>query len=81
MQNGLEDARSLQELVNILLKATTKHNTEMSVSHETALEVVTRRVQDEMEPVITALASALSSSASLQNHLVGCSTDTLDTVI
>lgn len=70
MKSGVEDAQNLQQLLNVLLNTVLNANAEVAASHEMMLSNVKDRTESEVAFVMAALASAATSSTSLQNQMV-----------
>ena len=70
VKSGLEDARSLHQLITMLIRTTKESAADIASSHETALEVATQRANTEVEVFVTALTTAMASSISLQDQMV-----------
>ncbi|KAK1989091.1 nuclear membrane fusion protein Kar5 [Colletotrichum cereale] len=67
MRDGLEDAQSLHQLLGILLKTVMSNNAEVATSQEMALATIRERTDSEVAVVMSAIATAAASSASLQS--------------
>ncbi|KAJ4192600.1 hypothetical protein NW755_003747 [Fusarium falciforme] len=69
VRSGLEDARSLHQLITMLVRTTKESAVDIASSHETALEVATQRANSEVDVFVTALTAAMASSVSLQDQM------------
>ncbi|KAK2004968.1 nuclear membrane fusion protein Kar5 [Colletotrichum falcatum] len=67
IKDGLEDARSLHQLLGVLLKTVMSNNAEVAASQEMALENLRENTNSEIAIVVSTLATAAASSASLQS--------------
>ncbi|KPM42536.1 hypothetical protein AK830_g3973 [Neonectria ditissima] len=66
VKGGLEDARSLQQIMAVLLRATMDATAEVAASHSNALQAVTHNANNEVGVLMNALNAAMESSVSLQ---------------
>ncbi|KAK5987815.1 hypothetical protein PT974_11949 [Cladobotryum mycophilum] len=64
-----EEAKTLEELLAMLVRTVHAQNSEMVQSHETSLRVSTEKVSNEIGVVMTSLAAVLMSSTSLQKEI------------
>lgn len=76
INGGLQNAEALQQLLAALVKMAAESHSEVAFAHQQSVELVTRKTKNEVEVLMTAMASAMASSAALQNqivsHLVSC---------
>ncbi|KAH7151823.1 hypothetical protein B0J13DRAFT_619442 [Dactylonectria estremocensis] len=77
-EGGLENARGLQQLLAALLRATTDATAEVAASHESALQVATRNVNNEIEALISAISVASSFGLALHNQMEATQSKTKD---
>ncbi|POR38305.1 Nuclear membrane fusion protein Kar5 [Tolypocladium paradoxum] len=70
VRDGLDDAKSLQQLLTVLLATVLDNGNKIARSHESALQVVSKQAGDEFGAVMATLGAAIISSASLQRELV-----------
>ncbi|KAH7161431.1 hypothetical protein EDB81DRAFT_644198 [Dactylonectria macrodidyma] len=68
-EGGLENARGLQQLLAVLLRATTDATAEVAASHKSAIQIVTQNANHEMEVLTSALSAAVSYSLVLHNQM------------
>ncbi|KAK7421528.1 hypothetical protein QQZ08_009943 [Neonectria magnoliae] len=66
VKGGLEDAKSLQQIMAVLLRTTMDATAEVAASHGTALQAATHNANHEVRELISALNAAVASSVSLQ---------------
>ncbi|KAI8687346.1 hypothetical protein NCS56_00307100 [Fusarium sp. Ph1] len=69
VRSGLEDARSLHQLITMLIRTTKESAADIASSHETALEVATQKASSEVDVFVTVLTAAMASSVSLQDQM------------
>ncbi|KAK2031443.1 nuclear membrane fusion protein Kar5 [Colletotrichum zoysiae] len=67
LRDGLENAQNLHQLLAILVKTVMSNNAEVAASQEMALVNFRERTSSEVAVVMSTLATAAASSASLQN--------------
>lgn len=70
-RNGVESARSLQQVITALLRTVLESNTAVAAAHEGALEKMTQRANTEISVVMATLTAAAATSAALYDQLVG----------
>ncbi|KAF4979317.1 hypothetical protein FZEAL_4458 [Fusarium zealandicum] len=69
IRDGLEDARSLHQLLALLIRETKENAAAVASSQEIALQTVTQRANSEIDVFMTALTAAVASSVSIQGQL------------
>ena len=70
VNEGLENAASLQQILAVLMKTVVEGNSQVAFAQQQSLEHVSSRTNKEMAVFMTAMAAAVASSASLQNEIV-----------
>lgn len=69
IKHGMEHAVTLEQMLAVLLQTVADSNTEVVAAHEQSVELVTRKVNDELSSFVAVVASAAASSAILQNQI------------
>lgn len=70
IKEGLDDAANLQQLLTILVQTVLDNNAKLAESHTTSLQTASQQVGNEVGIIMTALATAVVSSSSLNEELV-----------
>lgn len=70
LQGGLESAENLQQMLMVLMKTALEGNSRVAAAQEQSLERVTQRANEDLAVFMTAMASAVTTSASLQGEIV-----------
>lgn len=70
INGGLQNAEALQQLLATMVKMAADSHSQVASAHEQSLELVTRKTHNEVEVLVTAMASAMASSVALQNQIV-----------
>lgn len=68
--HGLEDVRSLHDLINTLIQTVHENHVAVSSSHEVAIQSMTQKTERDMSFVLSALAAVAASTSTLQNEMV-----------
>jgi hypothetical protein len=80
---GLEDAAALQQLLKVIIDAALDRNSQVAAAHEQSLsraqdvDSVTERVSDQVNRLVSIVATAVASSSTLQYQLVSGSYTTV----
>ncbi|KAF4461679.1 nuclear membrane fusion kar5 [Fusarium albosuccineum] len=69
VRSGLEDARSLHQLIDLLIRTTKENAAAVISSHETSMKMVSKNANSEIDIFMTALTAAVASSVSLQSQM------------
>ncbi|KFA61519.1 hypothetical protein S40285_04536 [Stachybotrys chlorohalonatus IBT 40285] len=69
IKNGLNDAKSLQDLVAALINTITEKSMAMATIQESALQIASQQINNEVSNVITILATVAHSSAAMQKDI------------
>ncbi|KAJ3528267.1 hypothetical protein NM208_g10282 [Fusarium decemcellulare] len=69
VRSGLEDARSLHQLIDLLIRTTKENTAAVISSHETSMQIVSKNANSEIDVFMTALTAAVASSVSLQSQM------------
>jgi hypothetical protein len=69
IKHGMEHAVTLEQMLAVLLKTVAERNSQVIAVHEESVELVTRKVNDELASFVAVVASAAASSAMLQEHI------------
>ncbi|KAF4979803.1 hypothetical protein FDECE_18001, partial [Fusarium decemcellulare] len=69
VRSGLEDARSLHQLIDLLIRTTKENAAAVISSHETSMQIVSKNANSEIDIFMTALTAAVASSVSLQSQM------------
>ncbi|KAM4063080.1 tht1-like nuclear fusion protein [Hirsutella rhossiliensis] len=67
--NGLQSAKRLQQLLERLLATALESNERITRSHESALQLVHKRVGDDVGAVMTTLGAAIAATTGLQREI------------
>ncbi|KAH7359174.1 hypothetical protein B0T11DRAFT_341331 [Plectosphaerella cucumerina] len=67
--HGLQDVRSLQHLINLLMQTVLENNAAVSASHELSVQSMSQKTNQDMMVVMSALAAVAQSTSSLQNEM------------
>lgn len=70
-QDGLQHAENLQHLLSVLLANVLESNSQLAFAHEQSLQQASQRVNDDMEALMAVVSTAIASSSSLQQQIVG----------
>lgn len=73
MQNNLQDAGDLQQLLRVLLKTVLENQSSISSSHAQSLSVLTEKADEELSGLMVIAAAAVASAAALQTQIVSSS--------
>ncbi|KAK5653333.1 hypothetical protein OQA88_9024 [Cercophora sp. LCS_1] len=68
-RNGLEEAETLQRLINMLLKRAVEGNAELASAHELSVRKASVMASDEIGAMAAIVATAAASSAALQEQI------------
>lgn len=71
INDGLGQAEILRQLLEVMLKTVLDSNSQVALAQEQSLELVTKKANDELSVLMTVISSAVASSATLQNQIVG----------
>ncbi|KAK2074579.1 hypothetical protein P8C59_008774 [Phyllachora maydis] len=69
MQNNLQDAGDLQQLLRVLLKTVLENQSSISSSHAQSLSVLTEKADEELSGLMVIAAAAVASAAALQTQI------------
>jgi hypothetical protein len=67
---SIADAKSLQQLLGVLLGTVLQTNAEVAATHEKSLEMVTRKADESLSGFMTAVSMAITSSVTLRTQMV-----------
>ncbi len=71
INESITSAEDLQQLLLVLIRTALESNAQLAVAQEASLEQVTSKANNELNALITVVATAAASSASLQQQIVG----------
>ena len=71
MRANHEHAENLEQVLNILLANVIQGQSQLAFAHEQSLQHATERIQTDMEAFVAVVSTAIASSTSLQQQLVG----------
>ncbi|RYO92039.1 hypothetical protein DL766_003685 [Monosporascus sp. MC13-8B] len=70
VNGGIENAVSLQRMLETMMKGVMNSHAEAASAHEHSLQVMSRRAESEMETAMAMVAAAVTSGTALQSQLV-----------
>jgi hypothetical protein len=74
IQESIQGASQLQELLMSLFRTALEGQSQMTSFHELSLRQVTKQADEELSGLAMAVAAAVASTSSLQNHMVRVTT-------
>jgi chromosome segregation ATPase len=70
INDGLQHADNLQQLLRMLLANVLESNSQLALAYEQSLQRASQRVNDDMGALVAVLSTAMTSSSSLQKQIV-----------